>query len=56
MRRIISVPGLDFLAQNHTRLPFEKLTSPPLPLEQLNEGFELTRTRQWQRVAIIFNL
>jgi putative phosphonate catabolism associated alcohol dehydrogenase len=44
--------GLDFLAQNHTRLPFEKLTSPPLPLEQLNTGFELTRTRQWQRVAI----
>ena len=44
--------GLDFLAQNHTRLPFEKLTSPPLPLEQLNEGIELTRSRQWQRVAI----
>ena len=45
--------GLDFLAQNHTRLPFEKLTSPPLPLEQLNEGFDLTRRRQWQRVAIL---
>jgi threonine dehydrogenase-like Zn-dependent dehydrogenase len=44
--------GLDFLAQNHTRLPFEKLTSPPLPLEQLNEGLELTRSRRWQRVAI----
>lgn len=44
--------SLDFLAQNHTRLPFEKLTSPPLPLEKLNEGLELTRTRQWQRVAI----
>lgn len=44
--------GLDFLAQNHTRLPFEKLTSPALPLEQLNEGLELTRSRQWQRVAI----
>lgn len=44
--------GLDFLAANHTRLPFEKLTSPALPLEQLNEGFDLTRSRQWQRVAI----
>lgn len=44
--------GLDFLTQNHTRLPFEKLTSPALPLEQLNEGFDLTRSRQWQRVAI----
>ena len=44
--------GLDFLAQNHTRLPFEKLTSPVLPLDRLNEGFDLTRSRQWQRVAI----
>ena len=44
--------GLDFLAQNHTRLPFEKLTSPALPLDRLNEGFDLTRSRQWQRVAI----
>lgn len=44
--------GLDFLAQNRTRLPFERLTSPSLPLEQLNEGFDLTRSRQWQRVAI----
>jgi putative phosphonate catabolism associated alcohol dehydrogenase len=44
--------GLDFLAENHDRLPFEKLTSPPLPLDQLNEGLELTRSRQWQRVAI----
>ncbi len=44
--------GLDFLAQNHTRLPFEKLISPALPLDQLNEGLELTRSRQWQRVAI----
>jgi putative phosphonate catabolism associated alcohol dehydrogenase len=44
--------GLDFLAQKHTQLPFEKLTSPPLPLERLEEGIELTRRRQWQRVAI----
>jgi len=44
--------GLEFLAAHQSRLPFEKLTSPALPLEQLNEGFELTRRRQWQRVAI----
>ena len=44
--------GLDFLRQNQSRLPFEKLTSPPLPLARLNEGIELTRSRQWQRVAI----
>ena len=44
--------GLDFLAECHNHLPLEKLTSPPLPLEQLNEVFELTRSRQWQRVAV----
>lgn len=44
--------GLDFLAHHHMRLPFAKLTSPALPLERLNEGLELTRSRQWQRVAI----
>lgn len=44
--------GLDFLAKNHGLLPFAKLTSPPLPLEQLNEAIALTRTRQWQRVAV----
>ena len=44
--------GLEFLAQNYTRLPFEKLAGPPLPLEQLNEGVELARSRRWQRVAI----
>jgi len=44
--------GLDFLAGNQTRLPFEKLTSPALPLERLNEAMDLARSRQWQRVAI----
>ena len=44
--------GLDFLAQKHRLMPFEKLTRPPLSLDQLNEGFDLTRSRQWQRVAI----
>jgi len=43
--------GLEFLAQN-LHLPFEQLTSPPLPLERLDQGFELTRSRRWQRVAI----
>lgn len=44
--------SLEFLEQNHVRLPFEKLVSPPIPLERLNEGIELTRSREWQRVAI----
>jgi threonine dehydrogenase-like Zn-dependent dehydrogenase len=44
--------GLDFLAQNHSRLPFEKLVSPPMPLDRLNDAFTLTRERQWQRVSV----
>lgn len=44
--------GLDFLLETHTRLPFEKLTSAPLPLDRLDEGFALTRSRKWPRVAI----
>jgi putative phosphonate catabolism associated alcohol dehydrogenase len=44
--------GLDFLAENHHRLPFEQLTSPALPLEQLNEALALTRAREWQRVSV----
>jgi putative phosphonate catabolism associated alcohol dehydrogenase len=45
--------GLDFLAAHHSRWPFGRLISPPLSLAQLNEGFALSRSRQWQRVAII---
>jgi threonine dehydrogenase-like Zn-dependent dehydrogenase len=44
--------GLDFLSHHHTRLPFEKLTSAPLPLERLDDGLQLARSRRWQRVAI----
>jgi threonine dehydrogenase-like Zn-dependent dehydrogenase len=44
--------ALDFLAQNHLRLPFAKLVSPPLPLEKLSEAFALTRERVWQRVSV----
>lgn len=44
--------ALDFLATQHSRLPFEKLVSPPLPLERLDEGLQLSRQRRWQRVAI----
>lgn len=44
--------GLDFLAANHSRIPFEKLVSPPLPLDKLNDAFVLTRERVWQRVSV----
>ncbi len=46
------VAGLDFLAQSHRQLPFEKLTGPALTLARLGEGIELTRGRGWPRVAI----
>jgi threonine dehydrogenase-like Zn-dependent dehydrogenase len=44
--------GLAFLVDAHTRLPFEKLASPPLPLDKLHAGIEMTRRREWQRVCI----
>jgi putative phosphonate catabolism associated alcohol dehydrogenase len=44
--------GLDFLLANHSQLPFEKLVSPPLPLERLEEAIALTRQREWQRVSV----
>lgn len=39
-----------FLAQS--KLPWASLVSPPLPLAQLDEGFALSATRRWARVAI----
>lgn len=44
--------ALAFLARHHQRLPFHLLTSPPLPLEELDRGLQLTRSREWLRVAI----
>jgi putative phosphonate catabolism associated alcohol dehydrogenase len=44
--------GLDFLAQNLDRMPFDRLVSPPLPLDRLEEAIALTRERTWQRVAV----
>jgi putative phosphonate catabolism associated alcohol dehydrogenase len=44
--------GLEFLAQQHSLLPFDKLVSPPLPLEQLDSAIALTRERTWQRVSV----
>lgn len=44
--------SLEFLAENQNRAPFEKLVSPPLPLDRLNEAIALTRERTWQRVSV----
>ncbi len=46
------IAALDFLAHAQGRHPFERLVSPPLPLEQLDEGLQLSRQRRWQRVAL----
>jgi putative phosphonate catabolism associated alcohol dehydrogenase len=39
-----------FLTQS--TLPWASLVSPPLPLAELDEGFALSATRRWARVAI----
>ncbi len=44
--------GLEFLTRNQTVFPFEKLTSPAVPLMELNRGIELSGRRQWPRVSI----
>jgi putative phosphonate catabolism associated alcohol dehydrogenase len=44
--------GLDFLSRNPAQLPFEKLVSPPFPLEKLADAIALTRERVWQRVSV----
>jgi hypothetical protein len=46
------VAGLEFLAANQSQLPFEKLVSPPFPLERLDDAITLTRQREWQRVSV----
>ncbi len=44
--------ALHFLVQKHGTLPFEKLVSPPLPLDRLNEAMALSQQRGWLRVAV----
>ncbi|HSJ02916.1 MAG TPA: zinc-binding dehydrogenase [Verrucomicrobium sp.] len=44
--------GITFLESTLARLPYEKLVGPALPLASLDEAIALTRTREWQRVAV----
>jgi putative phosphonate catabolism associated alcohol dehydrogenase len=44
--------GLEFLRESQTRLPFDALVSPPVPLDQLNKAFSLAQSRRWLRVAV----
>lgn len=44
--------ALAFLAKTHRAYPYEKLVSPPLPLERLDEAIALAQRREWLRVAV----
>ena len=62
IRGCVSVRGFHNYAPRHldqavafltqSVLPWASLVSPPLPLTQLEEGFALSATRRWARVAI----
>lgn len=44
--------ALQFLRETYRRFPYEKLVSPALPLEQLEEAIVLSQRREWLRVAV----
>lgn len=44
--------ALAFLAETEDEFPYEKLVSPPLPLERLDEAMALSQRRDWLRVSI----
>ncbi|XP_004365764.1 alcohol dehydrogenase [Capsaspora owczarzaki ATCC 30864] len=46
------VDGIEFLRKTANRHPWSKLVSPPVPLTQLDQAFELSNQRQWHRVAV----
>jgi threonine dehydrogenase-like Zn-dependent dehydrogenase len=62
IRGCVSLRGFHNYAPRHldravaflsaSTLPWASLVSPPLALEQLQEGFALSATRRWARVAV----
>lgn len=44
--------SIAFLQRQKDRFPWAELVSPPLPLERIDEAFDLTRSRKWLRVAV----
>jgi putative phosphonate catabolism associated alcohol dehydrogenase len=44
--------ALQFLAETRHEFPYEKLVSPPLRLDQLDEAMALAQRREWLRVAV----
>jgi hypothetical protein len=44
--------ALGFLSETYREFPYEKLVSPAIPLERLDEAFALSQRREWLRVAV----
>ena len=44
--------AVEFLKNRGAALPWDRLVSPPLPLEALDNAIDLARSGQWPRVAI----
>jgi threonine dehydrogenase-like Zn-dependent dehydrogenase len=44
--------ALAFLAETRNAFPYEKLVSPPLPLEELDAAIALSQRREWLRVSV----
>ncbi len=44
--------AVDFLQQTASCYPYASLVSPPLPLDHIDEAFDLARTRSYHRVAV----
>jgi len=62
IRGCVSMRGFHNYAPRHldraieflggSSMPWESLVSPPLPLEQIEDGFALAASRRWARVAV----
>ncbi len=64
IRKCLSIHGVHNYAPEHLseavrfldrtvgRFPYESLTSPPVPLEDLEQGFRMAQTQQWHRVSV----
>jgi putative phosphonate catabolism associated alcohol dehydrogenase len=44
--------AVEFLGNRGHKLPWDRLVSPPLPLEALHDAMDLARSGRWPRVAI----
>lgn len=44
--------SLRFLQSTRAEYPYNKIVSPPLPLEELDDAFRMSQRRDWLRVAV----